>query len=167
MRTPRSSSSVASGGRAACPHHGPARVEDDGLDAIVNAPPSVQIIRLTQWRLGVPRSGPSLAVTMMGTTLPTPLCSLYEHRVGFGSLMVTVVYATYAVGVITALLLFGQWLDQVDRRPLCRRRSFSLRRAPSCSWSPTGSPCCSQGELRIVAGVTGNTIAQPAPGREP
>lgn len=60
----------------------------------------------------------ALAVTMTGTTLPTPLYGLYEHRFGFGGLMATVVYATYAVGVIAALLLFGQWSDQVGRRPL-------------------------------------------------
>ena len=60
----------------------------------------------------------ALAVTMMGTTLPTPLYGLYEHRFGFGGLMATIVYATYAVGVIAALLLFGQWSDQIGRRPL-------------------------------------------------
>lgn len=60
----------------------------------------------------------AFAVTMMGTTLPTPLYRLYEHRLGFGSLLTTVVFATYAVGVIAALLVSGRWSDQVGRRPM-------------------------------------------------
>jgi MFS family permease len=59
-----------------------------------------------------------LTVIMAGTTLPTPLYGLYERQFGFGSLMVTAVYATYAIGVIAALLFFGRWSDQLGRRPL-------------------------------------------------
>ena len=67
-------------------------------------------------------------VTMVGTTLPTPLYPIYEVRFGFSELIVTVVYATYAMGVLVALLLLGQSSDQVGRRPMmlvgtcvCRR----------------------------------------------
>ena len=55
-------------------------------------------------------------VTMLGTTLPTPLYPLYERELGFGGLMVTVVFATYAVGVLAALLLVGRLSDQVGRK---------------------------------------------------
>jgi MFS family permease len=57
-------------------------------------------------------------VTMLGTTLPTPLYPIYEARFGFSELIVTVVYATYAIGVFIALLLLGQSSDAVGRRPL-------------------------------------------------
>lgn len=57
-------------------------------------------------------------VTMVGTTLPTPLYPIYEVRFGFSELIVTVVFATYAVGVLAALLLFGQSSDEVGRRPV-------------------------------------------------
>jgi MFS family permease len=57
-------------------------------------------------------------VTMLGTTLPTPLYPIYEARFGFSELIVTVVYATYAIGVFIALLLLGQSSDEVGRRPL-------------------------------------------------
>jgi MFS family permease len=60
----------------------------------------------------------AFAVTMAGTTLPTPLYVLYRERFGFSQLMVTVIFATYAVGVIAALLLFGGLSDQVGRRRL-------------------------------------------------
>lgn len=60
----------------------------------------------------------AFAVTMIGTTLPTPLYPIYERRMHFSGLIVTVVFATYAVGVIAALLLVGQSSDQIGRRPV-------------------------------------------------
>jgi MFS family permease len=58
----------------------------------------------------------AFAVTMLGTTLPTPLYALYRERFGFSQLMITVIFATYAVGVISALLLFGRLSDDIGRR---------------------------------------------------
>jgi MFS family permease len=58
----------------------------------------------------------AFAVTMLGTTLPTPLYVFYQDEFGFSTLMVTVIFATYAVGVIAALLLFGRLSDEVGRR---------------------------------------------------
>lgn len=60
----------------------------------------------------------AFVVTMLGTTMPTPLYPLYEKRFGFSGLIVTVVFATYAIGVIAALLLVGERSDQVGRRPV-------------------------------------------------
>jgi predicted MFS family arabinose efflux permease len=58
----------------------------------------------------------AFAVTMLGTTLPTPLYALYQERFGFSELMITVIFSTYAVGVISALLLLGRASDQIGRR---------------------------------------------------
>jgi MFS family permease len=55
-------------------------------------------------------------IVMAGTTLPTPLYALYRARFGFSELMVTVIFATYAAGVIVALLLFGRLSDDIGRR---------------------------------------------------
>lgn len=57
-------------------------------------------------------------VAMLGTTLPTPLYPLYQARYGFSQLLVTVVFATYAGGVLTALLAFGRLSDLVGRKRL-------------------------------------------------
>jgi MFS family permease len=60
----------------------------------------------------------AFAVCMAGTTLPTPLYGLYQEQLGFSELIVTVVFAVYAFGVIGALLLAGNVSDTVGRRPV-------------------------------------------------
>lgn len=57
-------------------------------------------------------------VTMMGTTIPTPLYALYAERLAFQPLTVTVLFAVYAVGVVAALALFGRLSDQIGRQPV-------------------------------------------------
>ena len=57
-------------------------------------------------------------VAMLGTTLPTPLYPLFEQRYAFGPLLVTVIFAIYAFGVIAGLILFGNLSDRLGRKPL-------------------------------------------------
>ena len=57
-------------------------------------------------------------VIMLGTTLPTPLYPLYQAQFGFSQLIITVIFAAYAVGVMGALIVTGRWSDQLGRRPL-------------------------------------------------
>ena len=58
----------------------------------------------------------SFVITMLGTTMPTPLYPIYQARYGFSGFMITVIFAVYAAGVIAGLLLFGSLSDQVGRR---------------------------------------------------
>ena len=67
--------------------------------------------RVAFWLVAV-----AFSVVMLGTTLPTPLYVLYQQQLGFPALMITVVFAVYAVGVLAALLLFGRSSDQLGRR---------------------------------------------------
>jgi MFS family permease len=67
-------------------------------------------------RAGLASAAFALAIAMLGTTLPTPLYDVYRERFGFSELMITVIFATYAAGVIASLLLFGRLSDQVGRR---------------------------------------------------
>ena len=59
-----------------------------------------------------------LAVTMLGTTLPTPLYVIYQGRWHFSAAMVTVTFAVYAAAVIATLLLAGRSSDLAGRRPV-------------------------------------------------
>jgi MFS family permease len=59
-----------------------------------------------------------LAAAMLGTTLPTPLYVIYQAQWHFSAAVVTVIYALYAAGVLTALLLAGRSSDQAGRRPV-------------------------------------------------
>lgn len=69
----------------------------------------------------IPRGGQAAVtyaffVAMLGTTLPTPLYALYRERFDLSQLTITVIFATYAVGVITALVAFGRASDELGRR---------------------------------------------------
>ncbi|MGW6622021.1 MFS transporter [Nocardia sp. NPDC055002] len=60
----------------------------------------------------------AFAVVMLGTTLPAPMYTLYAAEFGFGIDTSAMIFATYAAGVIAALILFGSWSDLLGRRPL-------------------------------------------------
>jgi MFS family permease len=60
----------------------------------------------------------AFVAVMMGTTLPTPIYALYADQMHFQVLTTTVIFATYAVGVLAALLMFGRWSDAIGRRPI-------------------------------------------------
>lgn len=60
----------------------------------------------------------AFVAVMIGTTLPTPMYALYAEAMHFNVFTTTVVFATYAIGVLTALLLFGRWSDAIGRRPM-------------------------------------------------
>lgn len=60
----------------------------------------------------------AFAVAMVGTTMPTPVYSLYQAEFGFSVFVVTIIFAAYAAGVLAALLAFGRWSDSLGRRPL-------------------------------------------------
>jgi len=59
-----------------------------------------------------------LGVTMLGTTLPTPLYVIYQDRWHFSAATVTVTFAVYAAAVLMTLLLAGRSSDQAGRRPV-------------------------------------------------
>ncbi|MGV0992430.1 MAG: MFS transporter [Mycobacterium sp.] len=60
----------------------------------------------------------SFAAIMIGTTMPAPMYALYSAHLHFTVLTTTVIFATYAGGVLFALLVFGRWSDALGRRPV-------------------------------------------------
>jgi MFS family permease len=73
-----------------------------------------------RWRLSSPVAfwliAYAFAVTMLGTTLPTPLYVIYQAQWHFSTSLITLIFAVYAVGVLVALLAAGRASDQVGRR---------------------------------------------------
>lgn len=55
-------------------------------------------------------------IIMMGTTIPTPLYPIYSEIYDLSPLLITLIYAVYAIGVIGGLLVFGQLSDSIGRR---------------------------------------------------
>jgi MFS family permease len=70
------------------------------------------------------RLGPALVVwsawliLMAGANLATPLYAVYAQRYGFSSLVLTTIFATYAVVLVPGLVLFGRLSDRFGRRPV-------------------------------------------------
>lgn len=69
------------------------------------------------------RSAYVLAATVIGLSLfasgvPSPVYGLYGSAWGISTAVLTLVYATYAFGVLAALLLAGRISDEVGRRPV-------------------------------------------------
>jgi MFS family permease len=59
-----------------------------------------------------------IGLTLFASGTPSPLYETYRALWGFSSAVLTLVYATYAFGVLTSLLLAGAISDRVGRRPV-------------------------------------------------
>ena len=58
----------------------------------------------------------AFAIAMAFSTIPTPIYALYQQRDGFSPIVVTVIFAAYAVGVAVSLYLVGHVSDWWGRR---------------------------------------------------
>jgi predicted MFS family arabinose efflux permease len=124
---------------------------------------------LTSRRTELPRLGRSaafaatalaFAIVMVGTTLPTPLYVLYRQRFGFSELMITVIFATYAAGVIAALLLFGRLSDEIGRRRLLLPGLGLSALSAVCFLAANGLPLLLAG--RILSGLSAGVFTGTA-----
>ena len=57
----------------------------------------------------------AFTVVLLGTTVPTPLYVVYQERWGFSAGVLTLIFAIYSAGVLTALLLCGRLSDEIGR----------------------------------------------------
>ncbi|MET9128136.1 MFS transporter [Streptomyces sp. NPDC004528] len=61
----------------------------------------------------------SILISLLASSsAPTPLYAIYQQHWGFSPITVTVVFGTYAVAVLAALLVFGRVSDHLGRRPV-------------------------------------------------
>jgi MFS family permease len=59
-----------------------------------------------------------LGLALFASSTPSPLYGIYRELWGFSEVVLTLVYATYAFGVLATLLLAGRLSDEVGRRPV-------------------------------------------------
>ncbi|ORT56474.1 MFS transporter [Streptomyces sp. CB03238] len=97
------------------------------------------------------------AIGMAGTTLPTPLYGLYRQELGFSELMVTVVFASYAVGVILTLLLVGNYSDEAGRRPVLLYALGLAAASAVCFLLEGGLPALFAG--RVLSGLSAGLLS--------
>lgn len=60
----------------------------------------------------------TIGLALFASATPSPLYGTYRELWGFDSVVLTLVYATYAFGVLLTLLLAGRLSDEVGRRPV-------------------------------------------------
>jgi len=59
-----------------------------------------------------------IGLALVASITPSPLYGTYRELWGFSPLVLTLVYATYAFGVLATLVLAGRVSDQAGRRPV-------------------------------------------------
>jgi predicted MFS family arabinose efflux permease len=59
-----------------------------------------------------------IGLALFASATPSPLYGVYQARWHFSTLVLTLVYAVYAVGVLSSLLLIGGLSDRTGRRPV-------------------------------------------------
>jgi MFS family permease len=62
-----------------------------------------------------------IGVMFMGSTIVTPLYSLYAKEFGFSGIVLTLIYAAYVIGNLTSLFFFGGVSDSAGRRRIVLR----------------------------------------------
>jgi MFS family permease len=78
--------------------------------------------RASRWTLPNPvayvLSAGVIGLGLFASVTPSPLYHVYATRWHFGPVTLTLIYATYAFGVLATLLLAGRVSDEVGRRPV-------------------------------------------------
>lgn len=83
---------------------------------------SATLRRSSNWSLSSSRAVFLHTATMIAflaaSSAPTPLYQLYQQQWSFSATLLTVVFATYALALLLALLVTGRLSDHIGRRPV-------------------------------------------------
>ena len=63
-------------------------------------------------------AGATLTLFLCAASAPSPLYAIYQAKFGFSAIVLTAIFAVYAVAVLAAVLPAGELSDQVGRRPV-------------------------------------------------
>ncbi|GAA2557784.1 MFS transporter [Streptomyces levis] len=113
-------------------------------------------------------------VVMMATaSAPSPIYPLYRERWGLSVTMLTVVFAVYVVGLLSALLTVGSLSDHLGRRPVLVAALLVAAASTAMFWTADG--IVSLLIARVVQGIATGTatgalaagLVDLAPARRP
>src|SRR5437870_3020144 len=120
-------------------HNGTLRIKSERLGSLTSLQPG-GTSRATL-RRSFAAAAYTLAIILASSNLLTPLYGTYQRIFHFSPLTLTLIFATYVVTLIPALLLFGPLADAIGRRPLLLAgllstavASLVLAVAPDTSW---------------------------------
>ena len=91
---------------------------DDGLELQKPATPAERPGRRLSSTAGFFVAAYLIGLGFFTSVAPSPLYQTYARRWGFEPLTLTLIYATYAIALLVALLLIGRLSDDVGRRPV-------------------------------------------------
>jgi MFS family permease len=89
----------------------------NAIEAISSRGPAAGRRRLSQ-PVAYALSAAIIGAALFASATPSPLYETYARLWDFSSVVLTLVYATYALGVLAALLLAGRASDVAGRRPV-------------------------------------------------
>jgi MFS family permease len=93
------------------------QTEDNTMPAAAMTSPAVARRTLSP-RLAYALVAGVIGLALFASGTPSPLYGTYRELWGFSPVVLTLVYATYAFGVLATLILAGRISDQVGRRPV-------------------------------------------------
>src|SRR5919198_1482731 len=77
-----------------------------------------QMRRTLSPRLAYALAGAVIGLALFASITPSPLYGIYSELWDFSPVVLTLIYGTYAFGVLTTLILAGRVSDEVGRRPV-------------------------------------------------
>jgi predicted MFS family arabinose efflux permease len=80
--------------------------------------PPINSSRTLSPRAAYPLAAVTIGLVLFAAGVPSPLYESYRELWGFSPLVLTLVYAVYAFGVLTTLIVAGRLSDEVGRRPV-------------------------------------------------
>src|SRR6185312_6016665 len=69
-------------------------------------------------RLAYALAGAVIGLALFASITPSPLYGIYSQLWDFSPVVLTLIYGTYAFGVLASLILAGRLSDEVGRRPV-------------------------------------------------
>jgi predicted MFS family arabinose efflux permease len=95
----------------------------------------------------------TVALTQFASVVPSPLYHSYAELWGFSAMTLTLIYATYAAGILVVLLLAGRVSDEVGRRPVLLVSLATLAAAAVVFYFADGSAWLFAGRLLQGLGI--------------